>query len=188
MRLRSSLRSNAPRVRLPGLLLFGLFFLLGSCAGTGTSSSATGSEVMVTMRDYANGRKFELAGKSHTDPVAYYSEQRDSAARKVQDDDVMDLLVKELESQGYRKFAQDGPAPSRGSASVTRSFELERGGRSTHWLIGGGSPIEERKAFNSCLEQFLGLYNISASYQTVQNPHGHEFFERSKQATPASKR
>ena len=55
-------------------------------------------------------------------------------------------------------------------------------------MIGSGSPTDERLAFNTCLEQFLGLYNISAAYQSVENPHGHAFFDKSSQAAAQNAR
>ena len=137
---------------------------------------------MVTLHDYAAGRSFELASESHTNRVAYYSSARGDAARKIQDDEVMELLLKEMRSQGFRKYAQDGSAPRNGGRAVSRAFQLEEKGEATHWLVGDGSPADERLAFNACLEQFLGLYNISASYQTVSNPHGHDYFQNAKPA------
>ena len=70
---------------------------------------------------------------------------------------------------------------------MSRSIEIESGDETQHWLIGTRSPLEERKAFNECLTQFLDLYNISASFQSVANPKGHEFFGREgTKAAPAA--
>lgn len=160
--------------------------LLAACSGTGTRASATGEDggvrLCVTMRDYGTAQVFELASESHTDRLAYYSKVRNDASRKVQTDEVMELLVDQLDSDGYQRYAQPGRAPSAGGAALSRALEVEAGDVTSHWVIGGGSALEERKAFNTCLETFLGLYNVSASYQTVENPHGHEFFEHAPEA------
>ena len=132
---------------------------------------------------------FELASESHTDRVTYYSELRSEAARKIQTDEVMALLVEEIENDGFERYAQEGRAPSRGGEAVTRAIEIENGDRTEHWLIGNGSSVEERKAFNECLTEFLEMYNISASFQSVANPVGHEYFDRegAKAASTADK-
>lgn len=161
------------------LLAAGL--LLAACSGAGTRADAKGNaRLRVTMRDYGLTQRFELASESHTDRLAYYSRVRGDASRKVQTDEVMELLVDQLDADGFARYAQPGRAPSGGGAALSRALEVEAGDVTSHWVIGSGSPVAERKAFNACLETFLGLYNVSASYQTVENPHGHEFFEHAQ--------
>lgn len=163
--------------------------LFAACSGAGTRADAgKGARLRVTMRDYGLAQVFELASESHTDRLAYYSSVRSSASRKVQTDDVMELLVDQLDSDGFERYAQPGRAPSSGGAALSRALEIEAGDVTSHWVIGSGSPVAERKAFNECLETFLGLYNVSASYQTVENPHGHEFFEHAPPEAAAGQR
>lgn len=158
--------------------------LLASCAGATASADGGGERLRVLLQDYSAGQHFELASESHTDRVAYYSEVRSEAARKIQTDEVLALLVDELERQGFAEHAQAGRAPTRAGSAVTRALEIEDGDTTRHWLIGNGSPLEERKAFNECLAQFLDLYNISASFQTIDNPRGPEFFEQEQSGRP----
>ena len=56
----------------------------------------------------------------------------------------------------------------------------------SHWLIGNGSTPDDWKGFQSCRDTFLQLYNITVSYQTVNNEDGGAFFD-GQQARPASR-
>ena len=179
-------RIESARARC-ALLLCGLF--LAACAGADARDEEDGERLRVLVQDYGTGQHFELASETHTNRVEYYSELRAEASRKIQTDEVMALLVEELDRSGFERYAQSGRAPTKGGEAVTRSIEIEDGDETQHWLIGNGSSLEERKAFNDCLTQFLDLYNISASFQSVANPKGHEFFERdgTQAASPADK-
>lgn len=181
-----TLRALAPRALSP-LRALALALLAAGCAGSARGGAgADGERLRVSVVDYASGQHFELASESHTDRVAYYSAERADAARKVQTDEVMGLLVAELERQGFERYAQAGRAPTRGGGAVTRSIEVEDDGALEHWVIGAGSAPDERRAFNECLGQFLDLYNLSASYQSVDNPLGDEFFRKQESAAAAA--
>ncbi len=172
----SPLRTLLPRtLRVLFALLLGL---LSACASAGAGGA--GDRLRVTLLDFAQGQRFELVSESHTDRVAYYSEERRDGARKVEADDVMQALVTELGRQGFGRYHADGAAPTSGHGVITRSFEVESDAGLQHWAVGGGTEPEERIAFNECVKAFLELYNFTSSYQTVDNEKGHGFFEDSK--------
>ena len=132
----------------------------------------------VTLRGYSSGQLFELVSESHTNRVDYYSQSRADAARKIQADEVLEALIDEMESRGFDRHAKSGRAPTQAATkAVSWGFELEVGDEITHWLTGSGAPDEERLAFQECMSAFLQLYNVSASYQTIENPEGPEFFD-----------
>jgi hypothetical protein len=152
--------------------------LAAGCAGAGSAPDADGSAVLVTLHDFKSGGRFELASESHTDPVAYYSGERDDAARKIQEDAIMVAFADELERRGFEAHAQPGRAPSMGTADVIRwGLEIERAGAQAHWLVGTGSAPADWEEFQLCRDMFLELYNVTVSYQTVENASGKAYFE-----------
>jgi len=166
--------------------------LLAACAGAGSSGGGDEGgpgEFLVTLRNFKTGERFELASQSHTDRVAYYSETRPDASRKIQADKVMAAFVDELENQGFDSKAQPGKAPGVVSGDVIRwGLEVERGQARRHWLVGTGSQPADWQTFQKCRDMFLQLYNITVSYQTVQNQDGRQFFQDQPQGAGAPKK
>jgi hypothetical protein len=172
--------------RLGGLLLSGL---LPACAGSGAARDGTPAAVLVRLHDFRTGERFELASESHTDRLAYYSDSRHDAARKVQTDEIMSALVGELARQGYEGRARAGRAPAIGASDVIRwGLEVQDGEVQSHWLVGSGSAPADWQAFQKCRDLFLQLYNITVSYQTVQNDEGKSYFDEQKRAAAGQKR
>jgi len=165
-------------VRFSRARFLGALFLLGAIAACASTGSG-GHPLLVTLVDYRNGGHFELASESHTDRVEYYSKPRDDAARKIQTDEVMSGLLRELERLGLGEHARTGPAPGSAPEAARWALEIDSGERQLHWLIGSGSPAPEWQDFQNCRDTFLALYNRTISYQTVENESGKEFFEGS---------
>ena len=167
------------------LLASSLCALVVGCAssssGSGGASAEEGERMRVTLRDYKGGNVFELVSESHTSRVDYYSEARSDASRKIQTDEVMEVLIKELEKQGLKKHRQEGRAPSQGGAVISWGIEVEEGPQTDHWVVGKGSAVDEIQAFNECRNAFLQLYNITASYQAIENPEGKQIFQKPPQ-------
>jgi len=181
--LLSVLRPRRPgSVPLRTLSALALALLVG-CASSGSSSPGGKARLRVSLHDFAHDQLFELVSVSHTSPVDYYSKERSDASRKIQTDEAMDAMLNELEKRGFDEYLKDGPAPTSGHGVVARSFEVERGGSLSHWEVGKGSPPEELKAFNDCFLAFLQVYNITSSFQSVQNDKGDAFFQDSKART-----
>jgi len=158
---------------------------LAACASTPTE--APRAEVLVVLRNYQSGQRFELASESHTDRVAYYSSERGDAVRKVQVDEVMLALVAELDKRDYGTHARPGRAPESGNESTRWALELESGERELNWTIGTNDPRERWLAFQECRDLFLELYNATVSFQTVENQAGRGYFQE-PQASTAPKR
>jgi len=154
--------------------------LLASCRSTGSGGERP---MLVTLRDYQNGARFELASESHSDPVEYYSDKREDAVRKIQTDEIMSAFLGELDRSGLGTHGRTGHAPELGKSDVVSwGIEVETPAQSVHWMVGKGSALEEWKQFQRCRDVFLQLYNVTVSYQTVQNESGKQFFE-GKRAT-----
>ena len=155
-----------------------------ACASSGTAGGGgeEGKRILVALQNFKSGERFELASESHTDRVTYYSDERHDARRKVQTDEIMSAFVGELSRQGYTDHAQAGRAPAIGSGDVIRwGLEVQQGKDETHWLVGTGSPAPDWQTFQKCRDIFLQLYNITVSFQTVENPSGKDYF-----GTPAA--
>ena len=106
----------------------------------------------------------------------YYSNVRNNAGRKFQVDAVMAALVSELNGTGFDRFAQNGRAPSSGSRVITRAIEIQTDEDVRHWVVGKGSADGERTDFYRCMTTFVELYNVTESYQAIQNETGTEVF------------
>ena len=169
-----------PRLQLFACVLSVL--LAFSCSSTPDAPGDRGSALLVTLHDYKNGSRFELASESHTDRVDYYSSERQDAIRKIQTDEVMGAFVAELDKQRFGEYARTGPAPRIGSADSAREalrwgLELVGPAGKLHWLVGKGSTPTDWEDFQSCRSMFLQLYNATMSYQTVTNSKGGQFFD-----------
>jgi hypothetical protein len=123
--------------------------------------------VRVLVLSYRSQQRFELVNESHTDRVELYSEKRASAATKVQTDEVLDALLEHMREQGFFRFAEESPAPQAGGASITRAIELESPEGTWSFVVGPGSPEEQRLAFDRCFAAFLDLYNATYQLQSV---------------------
>lgn len=168
------------------LLAAGLLGLLAACASSGSEGS--GSQLLVTLHNFKTGERFELASESHTDRVAYYSDKRNDAARKVQTDEIMSAFVAELGRQGLDDHAQPGRAPSATGSDVIRwGLEVEKAEQRRHWLVGTGSAPADWQQFQKCRDAFLQLYNITVSYQAVENDSGKQFLEDKARAAAGKK-
>jgi hypothetical protein len=149
-----------------------------ACAGTRRTGEARGEAVLVRLQDYRTGQRYELASEAHTDRVAYYSDSRNEAVRKVQTDEIMGAFVSELDRQGFGAHARAGRAPSPGTSDLVRwGLEIESDARQVHWLVGTRSQASEWQAFQRCRDTFLELYNITVSYQAVENASGKSYFD-----------
>lgn len=151
--------------------------LAPACAGTGARSDAP-APVLVTLRNFKSGERFELASESHTDRVTYYSGARQDAVRKVQSDEIMQAFLEELEHQGFSAHARPGRTPSLETSDVIRwGLEVEGPTGELSWLIGSNAAPKDWADFQKCRDVFLQLYNVTVSYQTVQNASGKQYFE-----------
>jgi hypothetical protein len=148
------------------------------CTSAGRATVEPGSKRFVELRFYQSGQTFELASVSHTDPVDYYSDPSHSAARKVQDDAVMEAFVRELERRGIARYAHEGHSPSSAAERVRWALEVEVDGASRAWVVGAGTPQAELSSFGECRDLFLELYNATQGLQAVKNQKGDAIFQK----------
>ena len=172
------------------LFVFLASCLLVACASTPSGAAdGDGAKLLVVLHDYKNGQDLELASESHTQRVEYYSSARGDASRKVQTDEIMSAFVGQLTKAGFEEHARAGRAPSLPASNVVRwGLEVERDGQREHWLIGASTDMEAMKDFQECRDTFLQLYNITVSYQTIENKDGEKIFDDSKAAAAGKKR
>ena len=165
--------------------------LVCACASAGGAQKSASTSVLVALCNYKSGERFELASESNTKRVDYYSETRKEAVRKVQSDEIMSAFVGELGKAGFAQHAQAGPAPKVASGDVVRwGLEIQDGEQKSHWLVGSGTQGAELKTFQDCRDTFLQLYNITVSYQAVENKSGKQYFDQGQSVSgkPAAKK
>lgn len=157
------------------LVAIPLCALATGCAST--PEAPADAKVLVALQNYQTGQRFELASESHTDRVTYYSSSRGDAARKIQKDDVMVALVEELERLDYGAHAHEGRAPEKAGETMRWALELASDTKTLNWAIGTGNAKDDWLAFQKCRDTFLELYNVTMSFQTVQNDQGRGYFQ-----------
>jgi len=162
----------ARRLVLAALAGLALVLVPAGCASSARKPAAGGSPIRVTWRDYRTGNLLELLSESHTSKVELYSEKRDSASVKVQEDRFMEGLLEFLELEHFAERAGAGRAPREGRELWTQSLEVERDGEVTHMAVGSRSPADDRLVFQRCVQGFIELYNATQAYQAVENPEG----------------
>lgn len=152
-------------------LVAALLFLAGAlglagCASSGGAPSGMGRPVRVLIESHGSGQAFELVNETHTDRLDLYSQTRQSAATKVQTDDVMDAVLEHFAELGLFDRAEDGGAVP--GAGVTRSIEVETPEGVVHLSLGPGATAEDRKVFEQCFAAFLEVYNATYQLQSVE--------------------
>jgi len=154
--------------------LFALALLacpLVACASRKSGSSSADdvhAPVRIGFLEYRTEQKLELVNASHTDPLAQYSRVRESANRKVQDDEIVGDLVAYFEQQGFRERAQSGPAPAKSDGRTVWALELEQSGRTTHVEARKDDPSGDLERFKAMLDAFVQVYNATYSLQAVE--------------------
>ena len=159
------------------ILLVASTSLAAATGCASTPKAPVSAKVLVALQNYQTGQRFELASESHTERVTYYSSQRGDAARKVQKDDVMVALVEELERLDYGEHAHEGRAPEQVGETMRWALELASDTKTLSWTIGTGNPKTDWLVFQECRDTFLELYNVTISFQTVQNEQGRGYFQ-----------
>jgi len=150
--------------------------VLAACAGprSGRYSSSSASNyispdgpIRVTFRDYRSGLVMNLLNESHSDPVEYYSQPRNDASTKIQNDEIIDALIEVFEAKGFERMKFDGPAPQHGGGA-SRALAIEKHGRIQHIVFRQEDARANRLAFNDCAAAFLEINNLTYGAQTVE--------------------
>jgi len=175
---------RSPFARLGRLipLLAGLALgtaLAGGCASSGPSELSEPRPIAVSLVGYA-ADPFELVSDSHTPAVELYSSEHSTASTKVLTDVELVALVEHLESLGYRKYSRPGRAPASGGRAFAKAIQVDENGDVSWWPLVEGASVAELKAFQTAVQDFLQLYNIAQSWQSIDNTLGGRYFDRKK--------
>ena len=154
--------------------------LVGGCASSGSGGSSEPRPIAVSLNGYA-AAPFQLVSESHTSRVDLYSAELDTASTKVLNDEVMIALVEHLEDLGFREYARPGHAPQADPRSnLSKSIQVVENGRSSWWPLTQSADVKELKGFQTAMQDFLQLYNVAQSWQSVDNTLGGDYFDRKK--------
>jgi hypothetical protein len=179
---------RSPFVHLAHLLrpaaLAASLLVAAGCASGGGGGGAGGSlgrPVAVSLIGYGPA-PFQLVSESHTAPVELYSNEMRHASTKVQADEVMLALVEHLDDLGFGGYARPGHAPDGVGAggSIAKAIQVEDRGESAWWPLVATASTAELQAFQTAVRDFLDVYNLTQSWQTIDNTLGGEYFERKK--------
>jgi hypothetical protein len=154
---------------------------LAACISAGSDSgrSTEPRRVSVSLIGYGSS-PFRIVSESHTRRVDLYSSVSASPSTKVQTDDVVVALVEHLEELGFESYSHRGKAPDQVTHAFTHGFEVLDEGASAWWPLTAAAGPTELKNFNTAVRDFLDLYNLTASYQRVDNEVGSDYFQRKR--------
>ena len=155
--------------------------LLAACASSPRSDAPSpsgdqGEPLRLTYHQAKDDRVLELVNETHTDPVEYYSQERSSNARKIQNDEIMAELLGYMSKNGFDRWSLAGAA-ARPGAGVAWTLEVEtpRGVSHVAWRSGASrSELEDLKAIK---EAFVAIYANTGSAQSVRLKPGENPFE-----------
>jgi len=153
--------------------------LCAACASSGGGSGGPPRPIAISLVGYG-AAPFELVSESHTSRVDLYSAELPTAATKVVNDEVMVALLEHLEELGYRGYSRPGQAPEANGKALVKSIQVDENGAKTWWPLVETASVQELKAFQTAMRDFIDLYNISQSWQSVDNTLGGEYFDRKK--------
>jgi hypothetical protein len=154
--------------------------LCAACASSGNGAkSGPPRPIAVSLIGYGPA-PFELVSESHTPAVKLYSKEHSTASTKVLNDEAMVGLVRHLEELGYRRYSRPGSAPPSGGRAFTKALQVDENGAISWWPIGESASVAELKAFQTAMHDFIDLYNIAQSWQSVDNTLGGDYFDRKK--------
>lgn len=180
--------------------------LLGACTSNepdGASSATSepdapafvGPPSRITWRVYKSGQaapgpgtEITLVNQSHTDRLEFYSEVRQSASTKVQNDEIVAALVEFfVDEEDFEDYAIQGSAPAGAIGQATQSLELEVDAQRRHMLWGVDRPAAERDCFTACRDALMYIWNDTYAAQAVENERGEAVFGTASQAPKKSR-
>lgn len=157
-------------MRIPLVLLAAL----GAFACSSTSNVDTSGPMRVELRDFQSDQTFALVSGTSEERLEYYSEQRDTAATKVQTNEVMEALLEYFAANGFEEMAIEGQvAAAPGTAS--KSIEVSSASGTRHALRRDGMTVEDARAFLKCMQAFLELYGHTFALQSVESKADFDF-------------
>jgi hypothetical protein len=159
-----------------------LLHLAGACSSGGARTDEGGpvEKISVSLVGYGPA-PFTLVSESHTSRVELYSNERSDAGAKVLGDEVMRALVDHLEELGLDDHGEPGAAPAAsGGAAVVKAFNVEDDGERSYWPLTPAAGKAELEDFSTAVKDFLGLYNVTQGWQSVDNTLGGDYFDRKK--------
>lgn len=165
--------------------------LAAGCAAPGPGRGGAdidGPAARVSLSDHRTGGRLTLVNDAQLERTGvqgataddrratYYSTTRRDAATKITTDEVMAALLDFFDDQGFERAAMEGPAPI-GDSEVSQSLEVVVEGRARHLLGRHGMPVGEARAFGSCRDAFVALYNQTYQLQSVETRPGETIFQ-----------
>lgn len=145
--------------------------------------SFVGPPSRVTWTLYKTGQQITLVNETHTDPLDYYSDARQSSSTKIQTDEIVAALIEFFGREGFDRYASPGAAPAAAIGQTSQSLEVEVEGQRRHVLWGVDRPEKERDSFVTCRDGLMEIWNATYAAQSVENERGEAVFGTSKSTT-----
>ncbi len=156
--------------------------LLGLCAACSSPGPFAGRVTMIDFSD-AQVARLTLASKTHmtevmgVEPKEWFSTERESVELKMEQDDEVRKLVRELHQLGFESWAQAGSGPTRTDIGLSTVLEVEVDGQTQHLSAVRGGDAKLLAAVVKMKWAVIDKYNRAVSLQTVSNELGQSMFE-----------
>jgi hypothetical protein len=163
---------------LGSALLLGI--LATACAGL--AGGASGHRVEVRLYDAEDGVRLELANDTHPELRDVYSQRKADASLKLAPEEAMDALIESLELAGFERLAVSGPPPVAADAvplGLRGWLAVSADGEQRTFRMPASRPTAEQvQAYNRMKLMFVDTYGRVGGLQYIQNPQGHQLFEK----------
>lgn len=173
-----SVASRLVHYCLVGALL-SLSLGLGSCGSTGGTSSkpwaavTTEDAVTISVRDYRSQIHFTLTNIGEDTRLAAYSSEHFDAGTKIQSAEVLGIVLGRFDEHGLGICLQQGAAiPGSG---VSKTIQITGPNGVWHASRGRHSSKEQAQAFETCVSDFIAVYQATPGMQSVINQGDLEF-------------
>lgn len=156
------------------MLALAALFLLAGCASS--ASYRVGMPCEVKLRDYRSGLTMTIRSESHPSTQRAASNE----ASKTIKDDLMELLVRRMDEEGFSARARPGGLPGAAFPGSLYGLSLEIPGSSRSLLRNKGSNPEEAAAVVKMTAVFREFYDGAFQAQSVGTPGTKLFDEAQK--------
>ena len=163
------------RFLLPALVCLSMV----ACTSTGGGGRADLSKAAkVSLRDYRTQTTLSIVNDAYIARrgvegdnanlrrVAFYSEKHADPTTKVTEDQVLLATIRQLEKEGFARYAVQGRSPE-DSFDSSSSIEIELASGVRYFLRHSGMAESQARAHLTCCRVFTEIYNVIEQYQSA---------------------
>lgn len=142
----------------------------------------------VKLHDYRSGLTMEIRNESHTPAAAQYGKPAQNGAVKIVKDDLMELLLRRLDEEGFAERARPAALPVSPAAGALYGIGVELPGAKRSMLRTPGADPKYAAALVKMTAVFREFYDGTFQAQSVGSQGAKLFEEEQKKLESKSKK